>query len=91
MSILPVIADPDGTAAVQPNPARTLDLQKKCIDRIVDPKELEAAACKRTILDLGTRREKPRTKIGRLPVNRRLVAAMLSPRPIEFDLVIPGE
>ena len=91
MSVLPVIADPDGTAAAQPNPARALNLQKKCVDRIVDPEELEAAARKRAILDLGTRREKPRTEIGQPPINRRLIAAMPVPRPVELHLVVPGE
>ena len=76
MPVLPVIADPDGAAAAQPDPARALDLQKECVDRIVDPKQLETAAGERAILDLGARRARPRAEIGRLAVDRRLIAAM---------------
>src|SRR5439155_11855577 len=90
MAVLPVIADSDRAAPVQPDPARSLDLQKKRIDRIVDPEELEPPPRKRAILYVSARR-KLRSRIGRLAVKWRLVRAMTLPRAIEFDLVISGE
>src|SRR5271165_2235391 len=90
MAVLPVVADPEGAAPAQPDPARPLDLQKECVDRIVDPEELEPAPRKRPVLDLSTCR-RLRAEIGGFAVKRRLIAAMTLPRAIELDLVISGE
>ena len=89
-AVLPVVADPDGASALQPNSPRPLDLQKECVNRIVDPEEFQPAPGERPILDFGARRRLG-AEIWRLAVKRGLIAAMTLPRAVELDLVISGE
>src|SRR5260370_15388896 len=89
-AVLPVVADPDGAAPLQPHAPRPLDLQKECVNRIVDPEEFQPAPGKRSILYLGTRRRLSTAIWGRA-VKRDLIAATALPRAVELDLVISGE
>src|SRR6516165_4684606 len=90
LSVLPVVADPHGAAIPQPDPTRALDLKKKCVDRVVDPKELKAAPGERAILDLSSGIARSRSGFDGPPINRRLIAPSLPPRPVQLDLVISG-
>ena len=81
-SILSVIADPDSAPVLQPDPARALNLQKKCVDRIVDPQQLKTASGERAILDRGPRIARTRAELGRPPINRRLIASVSLPRAV---------
>src|SRR5260370_30312005 len=89
-AVLPVVADPDGAAPLQPHAPRPLDLQKECVNRIVDPEEFQPAPGKRSILDLGTRRRLS-TEIWGLAVKRGLIPAIALPPAVELDLLISDE
>src|SRR5215469_6582621 len=91
LSVLPVIADPRGAAIPQPDPTRALDLKKKRVDRIVDPKELKAAPGERAILDLSSGIARGRSGLSGPPIDWRLIAPSLPPRSVQLNLVISGK
>src|SRR5271167_1163482 len=91
LPVLPVVADPDCLAITQPDPARALDLQKKRVDRIVDPQKFEPTPGECSILDLGPGIAGSEPEIGRAPVDRRLITPPAPPGPVQFDLVVSGE
>src|SRR5215831_20850251 len=68
LSVLPVVTDPHGAAIPEPDPARALDLEKKRVDRVVDPEELKAAPGERAILDLSPGIARGRSGLGGPPI-----------------------
>jgi len=91
LSVLPVVANPDHAAIPQPNSARALDLQKKRVDRIIDPEEFQPTPGERAILDLGPGIARGSAELGRTPVDRRLITPSTLLRPVQLDLVVSRE
>src|SRR5262249_33053699 len=81
----------DDAPIPQADLSRALDLQKESIDRIIDPQELQAPPDECAIFDLGARIVKTRTEVRGPAVDRSLIAPPTTQRPVQLDLVIPGE
>jgi len=68
-----------------------LNLEEKRIDRVVNPKKLEATPGERPIFNLSTRIATGNSRLRGSPIDRRLVAPPLLPRPVQLYLIISGK
>ena len=75
--------------SAQPHAPRALDLQKECVDRVIDPQQLQPLAGQRAVLDLGAGKAR---RVGRAAIERRLIRRRRACRePFSADLEIAGE